>query len=250
MSESTFDLIETTNQICRNAKFGWDYIYQESTESTNDYSKENCEDFAKPTLIVAKHQTAGRGRGDNKWLDAGEGRAFLSTWTNRLNKTAPQPGWTLGVGLYLFESLSEAFPSVRFSMKAPNDICIGDKKVGGLLVEATSVGSTHFLHVGLGLNVFSYPAELGAAATHLNAYLGSEQLNPDSWADFLNFFGNSLLHMETKIANSTKGWLPQMSNRLTSALNRHPMYQANPVKAIQADGSLTLESGEISWKEL
>jgi len=250
MSEVTFDLIETTGRICRRPGFGWNMVALDSVESTSAYAKEHFKDFAGPTLIVAKHQTAGYGRKGSKWEDEGEGKSFLSTWTMKLKHGNPDPRWTLGIGLYLFESLSEAFPSVRFSLKAPNDICIGDKKLGGLLVEASSEGDQHQLHVGLGLNVFSYPTSHAESATHLNAFLGSTQLTQETWTNFIEYFGTSLLHLEKKVKNSTQGWLPQISNRLAIALNRHPKYVENPVKSVQTDGTLVCERGQINWTEL
>jgi BirA family biotin operon repressor/biotin-[acetyl-CoA-carboxylase] ligase len=250
MSEVTFDLAETTGRVCKNASFGWDFVGLETVESTNAYAKEHYVEYQGPTLIVAKTQTAGYGRKGSKWDDEGAGKSFLSTWTTELLYGPPDPRWTLGIGLYLFESLSEAFPSVRFSLKAPNDICIGDKKLGGLLVEASSQGEEHQLHVGLGLNVFSYPATHSDTATHLNAYLGGSQLTVETWTNFIEYFGKSLLHLEKRVKNSTQGWLPQISNRLVMALNRHPKHAENPVKSVQVDGTLICERGQVSWTDL
>lgn len=250
MSEVSFDLIETTARLCRRPNFGWSLVALDTVDSTSAYSKEHYNEFASPTLILAKHQTAGYGRKGSQWDDEGEGKSFLSTWSMPLKKGTPDPRWTLGIGLYLFESLSEAFPSVRFSLKAPNDICIGDKKLGGLMVEASSQGDRHQLHVGLGMNVFSYPTSHAEASTHLNAFLGATQLTTETWTNFIDYFGSSLLHLEKKVHNSSQGWLAQISNRLVIALNRHPKYVENPVKSVGADGTLLCERGQISWTEL
>lgn len=250
MGDITFDLSETTGRVCKRPHFGWDFIPLESVDSTNSYSKEHCGDWPKPTIVVAKHQTGGRGRGKNTWDDEGEGRSFLSTWCMELMEGPADPRWTLGIGLYLFESMTEAFKPVRFSLKEPNDIYIGDKKVGGILVEATSQGELHYLHVGIGINVFSYPASQTNTATHLNAFLGSTGLTPESWMQFLEFFGGRLLHFEKKAVSAENGWLQRLSGRLAEAMNRHPSHQENPVKQVQGDGTVILERGEINWKEL
>src|SRR5277367_3904578 len=250
MSEVTFDLAEATGRICKRPNFGWDFVPLDTVDSTNSYAKTHCEEFANPTLIMAKHQTEGRGRNENAWADDGEGKSFLSTWSIGLMEGAPDPRWTLGIGLYLFESLSEAFKTVRFSLKAPNDICIGDKKVAGILAEGTSEGGVHNLHVGIGINVFSYPTEHAQTATHLNAFLGSAGLSPETWGQFIDFFGTRLINFEKKALDSSDGWLKRLSNRLVTAMNRYPGYQENPIQAVQGDGTLVRERGQISWKEL
>jgi BirA family transcriptional regulator, biotin operon repressor / biotin---[acetyl-CoA-carboxylase] ligase len=250
MSDVTFDLSEATGRVCKRPNFGWDFIPLDSVDSTQTYAKEHCEDFVNPTLIVANHQTAGRGRGEHTWEDDGGGRSFLSTWSLDLMHGAPDPRWTLGIGLYLYEALSEAFRTVRFSLKEPNDIYIGDKKVGGIIVESSSQGDVHNLHVGVGINVFSYPAEHGAIATHLNAYLGTASLTAETWSQFIEFFGSRLLHFENKAAGNTDAWLGRLSARLVDAMNRHPSHSENPVKQVQGDGTLVLERGQINWQEL
>ncbi len=250
MNELPFDIIEATAKIAKRPNFGWNYVPLDTVVSTNAYSKEQAFEIDLPALIIAKHQTGGKGRGDATWEDEGEGKSFLSTWTMELKEGEPDPRWTLGIGLYVYEALGEAFKSVRFSLKAPNDIYINDKKVGGILVEATTEGDVTHLHVGLGLNIFSYPVEHSAFATHLNAYLGSSLLTVESWGNFIEYFGSRLINMEKKAALNPKGWLSRLSPRLTDALNRHPNFKGNPVKSVAGDGTLVLERGQIPWQEL
>lgn len=248
MSELTFDPIEATVRVCKRPAFGWNSVVFDTVDSTNNYAKEHLSEITKPTLFLAKHQTAGRGRGQATWEDEGGGKSFLSTWSMKLSHGAPNPRWTLGIGLYLFESLSEAFKYVRFSLKEPNDIFINDKKVAGLLVEGSTQGHVHHLHVGLGINVFSYPTIHSQSATHLSAYMGADQLNEDSWGQFIDYFGTRLIHLEKKA--TLPNWLGRLSPRLAQALNRHPLHQDNPVQSVASDGSLILARGEINWKEL
>jgi BirA family transcriptional regulator, biotin operon repressor / biotin---[acetyl-CoA-carboxylase] ligase len=250
MSIPEFDIIEATEKITRRPNFGWHLVKFDEIDSTNKYAKDHAFDIELPALIVAKHQTEGRGRGKNTWQDEGHGNSFLSTWSMELKEGEADPRWTLGIGLYVYEALSEAFKTVRFSLKAPNDIFISDKKVGGILVEASGDGDVFHLHVGLGLNVFSYPTEHAESATHLNAYLGGQQLTADSWGHFIEFFGNRLLHIEKKALANANGWLPRLAPRLTEAMNRHPSYQDNKVRSVKPDGTLVLERGEIKWQEL
>ncbi len=249
MSEPTFSIIEATGRICKKPGFGWKLATLDTVDSTNTYAKSHEAETEDPTIYVAKHQTAGKGRGGNTWVDDGNETSFLSTWTLELKKKGPDPKWTLGIGLYVYESLSEAFPSIRFSLKPPNDICIGDKKVAGILVEGSDSGDLAFLHVGLGINVFSYPTEFSQTATHLNAYLGPA-LTPESWSSFIEMLGSRLLHIERRAEAATKGWLNQISGRLINAYNRHPSATGNQYKAVEADGTLVREQGPISWRDI
>lgn len=248
MSGPYFDIFEASHAASKRKGFGWNFLHLESCDSTNTYCKTHLNELKLPILVTTSHQTAGRGRGSNEWHDEPKG-SFLSTWCLELLDGPLHPSVTLGIGLYAFEALSEAFP-VKLSMKAPNDIYLGEKKVGGLLIEQTSEGDYDYLYIGLGLNVFSYPANLGATATHLSAYMGSDQLNADTFGDFLQYFGSALLNMETRINLDMEKWIKRLNPRLVSALNRHPEHAKNPVQGVNGDGSLTTAGGPISWQNL
>ncbi len=246
-----FDLLEATSAVCRKPRFGWNFLGLDEVDSTNNYSKEHGPTFVDPTIIVSRNQTAGRGRGGKTWETEGPNTSFLSTWSMYIDEQ-PDPRWTLGIGLYVFESLGEAFPALRLklSLKAPNDIYLADRKLAGLLVEATTQAEEHFIHVGLGMNVFATPLEHAQTATCLNTFLGGSLLTPEAWQEFIENFGTSLMHLEKRVQGKTDEWLKKISPRLINALNKNPAYTENPVTAIDPDGSLVLERGKINWKDL
>jgi BirA family transcriptional regulator, biotin operon repressor / biotin---[acetyl-CoA-carboxylase] ligase len=104
----------------------------------------------EPVLLVAETQTAGRGRLGRQW--AGEAGASL---TFSLGLPLAPPDWSglsLAVGAAVAESLHAA---VR--LKWPNDLWVGDCKLGGILIETASFGdggqAARFAVVGVGLNV-------------------------------------------------------------------------------------------------
>jgi BirA family biotin operon repressor/biotin-[acetyl-CoA-carboxylase] ligase len=106
----------------------------------------------EPTLLVAERQTAGRGRQGRVWQSqAGDSLTFSISLALR-----PQDwsGLSLAVGLSLAESLH---PDVR--LKWPNDLWFEDRKLGGILVEAASMGDRSQLVVGVGLNIRPRPSE-------------------------------------------------------------------------------------------
>lgn len=104
------------------------------------------------TLLVAERQTAGRGRMGRVWQSQpGDSLTFSLSLP-----LAPQDwsGLSLAVGLSLAESLH---PDV--GLKWPNDLWLQDRKLGGILVEAASMGGRSQVVVGVGLNIRARPAE-------------------------------------------------------------------------------------------
>lgn len=98
------------------------------------------------TLLVAERQTAGRGRMGRVWQsDPHDSLTFSLSLS-----LSPQDwsGLSLAVGLSLAESLH---PDV--GLKWPNDLWFQDRKLGGILVEAASMGRCSQVVVGVGLNI-------------------------------------------------------------------------------------------------
>jgi BirA family biotin operon repressor/biotin-[acetyl-CoA-carboxylase] ligase len=106
----------------------------------------------EPTLLVAERQTAGRGRMGRVWQSQpGDSLTFSISLP-----LAPRDwsGLSLAVGLSLAESLH---PDV--GLKWPNDLWLQDRKLGGILVEAASLGGRSQVVVGVGLNIRPRPAD-------------------------------------------------------------------------------------------
>jgi BirA family biotin operon repressor/biotin-[acetyl-CoA-carboxylase] ligase len=109
-------------------------------------------------VVVAEHQTAGRGRVGREWTSPP--RAGL-TFSFLLRPTVPDARWTwlpLLTGLAVAEATSE-MTDVEVDLKWPNDLLIADKKVGGILVERIGAAVV----VGVGINVTATQAELPIA---------------------------------------------------------------------------------------
>jgi len=98
------------------------------------------------SIVVADHQTAGRGRMERRW-DAPPGTALLASFV-----LEPHSLLSLAAGVAAAEACG---PEVR--LKWPNDLMLRGRKLGGILVE---VGGGKAV-VGIGINLTSAPA--GAA---------------------------------------------------------------------------------------
>lgn len=118
-------------------------------------------------VVVADHQTAGRGRRGRSW----ESPPGASLLVSVVLRPAP-PLVTLAAGVAAADAC-EAVTPVRVALKWPNDLLTGDAKLGGILSEA--VGDA--VVVGLGVNLAWAPdgaTRLGPGvdrAALLDAYL-------------------------------------------------------------------------------
>ena len=120
--------------------------------STNALVAERARAGAGPGLVVvAEHQTAGRGRLDRTW-EAPERSAL--TFSVLLRPTVPARSWPwlpLLAGHAVATTLREA--GFEAEVKWPNDVLIADRKVAGVLVERIETGGGPAAVVGIGLNV-------------------------------------------------------------------------------------------------
>ncbi len=126
------------------------------------------------TVVVAEYQEAGRGRSGRVW-QAPPGTGLLLSVLLRptppLDRLSTLP---LVAGVAVAEAIEEAGgggQAVR--LKWPNDLWIGERKVGGLLLVArSSAGGAPRAVLGVGINVTVRPEELPEGATSLAAATG------------------------------------------------------------------------------
>lgn len=128
------------------------------SESTNDVGRQLVERMLVddselvPTAILARHQTAGRGRAGRGWVSPpGESLAVsvIVPWAEGPQRVR----LPVETGIALARGLSERW-GVPIRLKWPNDLVIERKKVGGILVEARSGGEGGgYAVVGVGLNL-------------------------------------------------------------------------------------------------
>ncbi|HEX7384032.1 MAG TPA: biotin--[acetyl-CoA-carboxylase] ligase [Burkholderiaceae bacterium] len=129
----------------------------------------------QPCLLVAEHQTGGRGRGGRGWRSA---RSASLTFSLAL-PLAPSDwsGLSLAVGIALADALQpEPLASQpRIALKWPNDLWLTPpadqgpppdgslgRKLGGILIETLLSGRQRLAVIGVGINIRSLPEPLPA----------------------------------------------------------------------------------------
>ena len=147
-------------------------VHFDSIGSTNDEAKRLAAEGAPEwTVVATDHQTAGRGRLGRGWVTP-PGRALtFSVLLRPPIPAADAPILSLLAAAEMAEACREA-AGVHVVCKWPNDLLVGDRKVGGVLAEAlVQDGALGSLVVGIGVNVATeggeFPQELAGVASSL-----------------------------------------------------------------------------------
>ena len=144
---------------------GWDVRHVTATGSTNADLLALVEtgEATDRSVLLADHQTAGRGRLDRRW-EAPRGANLLVSIALAPTPSPPSQA-THRIGLAALAAVRATRPDLDVSLKWPNDVLVGDRKLAGILAQRAS--SVDAVVVGLGLNVGWAPE--GAASLGVNA---------------------------------------------------------------------------------
>ncbi|MFI5182576.1 MAG: biotin--[acetyl-CoA-carboxylase] ligase [Thermoanaerobaculia bacterium] len=142
-------------------------IFVDSVDSTNDLGKSVAEKLLAdgteigPTALVSRRQRAGRGRRGRRWIspdDTSLAVSLLLPWPAGPERVRVP----IRLGVSLARGLSARF-RLDVRLKWPNDLLVGRKKLGGILVEARASDEEGYAVAGIGLNVAASRERLDAA---------------------------------------------------------------------------------------
>ncbi|MFQ5829370.1 MAG: biotin--[acetyl-CoA-carboxylase] ligase [Candidatus Methylomirabilia bacterium] len=125
------------------------------------------------TVVVADHQTGGRGRQRRTWVDQPGSNLLFSLLLRPEMPAAQVPQLTLLAAVATREALI-ASTRLEIVIRWPNDLLVGRRKLAGILAEASALDdrvSQVILGIGINVNQTTFP-ELGAEATSLALELG------------------------------------------------------------------------------
>ena len=152
---------------------GHNILYYPVTSSTMDAAKEAVKQGAEEgTIVIADHQTAGRGRFGRQWWAPPDSSILLSIILHPELKELPRLG--MAATLAVVQSI-EQVTGLEPAIKWPNDVLIGGKKVSGILIESKIEEETvSYAILGIAVNVNLDPAsipEIAETATSLRQVL-------------------------------------------------------------------------------
>ncbi len=205
--------------------------------STNDLARELILEGAKPfSLVVADHQTAGRGRLDRSWVTE-QGQALALSWILFPEAGRVQPetlGLLNGLGpVALADVLVEGY-HLPAEIKWPNDVLIGGKKTAGLLLDVNWNGcEVESAVLGMGVNVKAgavpAPSQVRFPATSLEDEFGGEI---------------DRLELLVQIMESLLKWYGRLAEpTLIQTWNTRLAFRGQKVELVSEQGRL--ESGEL-----
>src|SRR3954463_15424461 len=145
----------------------------DSIDSTNTEALKQAHLGADEGLcVIAKQQTAGRGRQGRVWISPKDSGLYISVVLRPLIEAKYVSLITLTAAVAVFDALAEM--GLEPDIKWPNDILINEKKICGILAETINTDKGFAVVVGIGINVSSanFPPELVDTATSLEAELG------------------------------------------------------------------------------
>ena len=227
------------------------HIHFKEIDSTNSYLKNNHSLLNDFTFISADYQTAGKGRNNRTWLSEPGENLIFSFLLKDEELVDKAPIISLLVAVEIAKAL-ETYKIKDVSIKWPNDVLIGDKKVCGILAEGQA---QDYLVVGVGLNVnqTSFPDDLRRPATSMLIAL-NKSVSVDELKELLfKQITSSLSDLDVKASLDYFRKHNYLENKRISTTIDHELYIGRVVgiednftlKVKTKDMYLFIDSGEI-----
>lgn len=169
------------------------FVYDE-VGSTNDVLRELLGEgtVTDGTVVVSDSQTAGRGRLGRRWVSPAGSNLYLSALFCPEISPQESPVFTFLASCALVDVFSGY--GVDATIKWPNDILVGGRKISGVLTElGTSDGAVDYLVIGIGVNL-NLPeefirremADISQKTTSLSILLGEKVSRERFCAELIN----------------------------------------------------------------
>ncbi len=135
---------------------GKNAVYLPSCHSTNEIASEIIQNqsFFEGTVVITDNQTAGKGQRGNSWeSNAGQNITYSILLKPLFLHINEQFKLNIAISLAIYEFLCK-YLSKDLRIKWPNDMYVGNKKIGGILIE-NSISGNRISNtiIGIGVNV-------------------------------------------------------------------------------------------------
>jgi len=147
-------------------------LHYKRLQSTNTAAYQLAQQGAPEwTIVVADVQTKGRGRGRNKWKSPKGGLWFSIILRPKVS--GPRLPLLQFLAAVVTRTALEDATGLDVKLKWPNDLVLGNLKLGGILIESKTQGSrVSFAILGIGLNINQSKAQLPPAAMSVRLATG------------------------------------------------------------------------------
>lgn len=160
---------------------GTTIVRVDETPSTQTLAKKLVRENPTIGVVLAGHQTSGRGRFDRVWLSE-RGSSLTVTFLFANNLVAP---WLAGMAV-----ACACAAAAKCKVQWPNDLTHGQRKLGGILSEV--VGDKLLVGVGINLNQADFACDISGRSTSI-FMLTNETVSPEEMlAQILDEFKSTI----------------------------------------------------------
>jgi BirA family biotin operon repressor/biotin-[acetyl-CoA-carboxylase] ligase len=218
-----------------------------SLPSTNtEAANQAMRGAAEGLCIVAREQTAGRGREGRTWISPRDSGLYFSIVLRPNLAVSDLPLITLMAAVSVHKALETAF-NLMTDIKWPNDIYADEKKLCGILAETieTDSGRAVILGIGINLNDEALPIELKETATSLQSLL-IEKPDVEKLLEALTqsiSFDYLILHSDKGIESTLQNWKARSSYTEGKSVRVNLANESfeGVTRGLNSDGSLRIE---------
>lgn len=186
-------------------KYGIFAIEYDITDSTNErakiYARESWR--GEPTLFIAEEQTQGRGRYSRKFYSKKGAGVYLSLLFKPNSNIISATSITALSAISMINAIQDQVMA-DVKIKWVNDLVIGDKKLGGILIEGAINPETRcydYLIAGIGINLYTteLDEEIRTIATSLEDETGVKIDKTRLTRDFIRHFTDELKSPDSEV---------------------------------------------------
>lgn len=199
-----------------------------------------------PLLIVVDEQTAGRGRGANRWW-TGRGALAMSLLLDAESVTIERncsPLVALAAAVAVADTVAPLLPNHTVGLNWPNDVMADSRKLAGILIEVLT-DRRHVIGIGLNANntLADAPAELQSTAGTIRDLSGKTHNQTDILVDLLKRLEQAFSELRQEPANiAARADALCLQRGRTLTLQLGDRRATGRCREIAHDGALLLET--------
>ena len=170
------------------------------------------------SIVIARTQTSGRGRLNRKWISP-KGGIWLSVVLRPDFDISHVSLFSLAVSLALTIAIEKKF-KIKPQLKWPNDVTINNRKVAGILIDASiETNKIDYLVAGVGINFRVDPEQITRKIKKTSQHGVSTLVKKNQMSDPIDFIQEFLFQLEIihkkmmseKISEITREWTKRSS---------------------------------------